>query len=185
MMVFATPPGLTRTLDSPSLLLTLEPEAAAVAAAVAGAAQQAAEAAAPAGSAEALPRTAIRRWLGWEPRQEQQQHDRSSADDGMPLLRRVGGGPAGASPSSPSPCLCPGDTLLVVDCGGGTVDVTMHSVMAGGDGAAGMGLRLADAAVGKGKSRPASALATPSWHALQRNEIAVLVANLTKTYADI
>ncbi len=155
-MSYSSTSGLTRTLDSPSLLLTLEPEAAAVAAAVAGTAQEAAAAAAPAGPAEALlPPTAIRLWANHttsrihrQPRQEQQQqHDSPSADDGMPLLRRVGGGPASASPS-PSPRLCLGDTLLVVDCGGGTVDVTMHSVMAGPQG--GTGPRLADAAVGTG-----------------------------------
>ncbi len=81
----------------------------------------------------------------------------------MPLLRRLAGGPgpAGSSPysaappSSPCPCLSPGDTLLVVDCGGGTVDVTLHSVLGAGaeqrQQGPGGGPRLADAAVGRGE----------------------------------
>ncbi|KAG2484372.1 hypothetical protein HYH03_016788 [Edaphochlamys debaryana] len=77
--------GLTPSVGSRSLLLTLEPEAAALSAVAAGA----------------------------------------------------GGGGAGA--------LADGDVALVLDCGGGTADATLHRVRG-----AGLGVRLEEAAVGRG-----------------------------------
>ncbi|PNH11786.1 Heat shock protein 12B [Tetrabaena socialis] len=89
--------GLTVRLDSRSLLLTLEPEAAAVSAVM---------------TAEAAPPGAA--------------------------LRGVDGSTAGAQLRS-------GDVVLVLDCGGGTADATLHHVRGSGS-----ATRLEEAAIGKG-----------------------------------
>ncbi len=104
-----------------SLLLTLEPEAAVLAVASAGQRKAAARAASP-----------------------------GKALDAELELKHAEGATAGGSSSSSTarpakPRLSAEDVVLVLDCGGGTVDLTMTRMYG-----TGAGVRLEEAAVGRG-----------------------------------
>lgn len=95
---------MVQLLESTSMLMTLEPEAAALAAVMVK---------------EAMPGTA---------------------------LREVAKGSLTGSMSASASCsLSSSDVVLVLDCGGGTADVTLHRVRGSG-----VNARLDEAAVGKG-----------------------------------
>ncbi|EFJ52796.1 hypothetical protein VOLCADRAFT_120200 [Volvox carteri f. nagariensis] len=64
--------------------------------------------------------------------------------DGSSALAAVRGG-ASVSSSAAAAALRDGDVLLVLDCGGGTADITMHKVVGSGT-----NVRLQEAAAGKG-----------------------------------
>ncbi|KXZ46452.1 hypothetical protein GPECTOR_43g888 [Gonium pectorale] len=148
----ATRAGLSRPSNPESLLLILEPEAAALAATAASARR-------PASSTS----------------QQQQPAavSTTSASSSQPS-------PAAAAAAS-SPCLVKGDVLLVLDCGGGTADVTMHHVAApaarvpeekaaGGAAAeATARVRLRDAAVGAGAWAGGRFVDDALWSALRED----------------
>ena len=127
---------------SDSLILALEPEAAAVAMtkmnrirAAASAARTAANAAAGGDSNDAGAGGGLRPVTGGSGPKQQQK----------------GGGGAAAVKEGEEQELEDGDVVLVVDCGGGTADVTLHEVVI--DEAQGdipMTIHLYEAAVGKG-----------------------------------
>ncbi|PNW81847.1 hypothetical protein CHLRE_06g262977v5 [Chlamydomonas reinhardtii] len=134
--------GMSFASKSDSLILALEPEAAAVAMtkmnrirAAASAARTAANAAAGGDSNDAGAGGGLRPVTGGSGPKQQQK----------------GGGGAAAVKEGEEQELEDGDVVLVVDCGGGTADVTLHEVVI--DEAQGdipMTIHLYEAAVGKG-----------------------------------
>ncbi|KXZ51185.1 hypothetical protein GPECTOR_13g672 [Gonium pectorale] len=142
--------GMATAADPAALQMILEPEAAALAAAV----LQVPPAAAPAAAATSTARKtggggaavideAVEVHLRRIDAAERSDDAASSAVTAAAATARSG--PKAGPAPAPAASLCEGDVLLVMDCGGGTADVTLHRVRG-----AGAGLRLEEAAEGRG-----------------------------------
>ncbi|GLI60769.1 hypothetical protein VaNZ11_003001, partial [Volvox africanus] len=160
--------GYIRTATSSSLMLTVEPEAAALCAVLMAGAGPGGNSS---GGGDGVAETTSRDSQGAAADGRDSTPPSASAASATAAVASAAAAAVGWSPREPSaaaPPLVTGDVLLVLDCGGGTADVTIHRVVAAGraarkgqeeaaaaaavaeNPAAGGRVRLREAAVGAG-----------------------------------